>query len=188
MIILQFAILTVAFVAAASSIALSIVVTLRVKQLIDPLVEEGAFKERPPGRNFSGTQIPAHVGVADLHGRPVDFPPSDPGPWILAFQSVDCSGCKSQLPAYRQYLEAQGVPRDRVLSIIDGGTDGIELYEQLIGEYSRIIPAGDQLTVAADLGVEIWPTYMVVGPDGTVSMSHGNAAELPRLDLEQPIG
>ncbi|MEU7208359.1 hypothetical protein AB0B06_08135 [Streptomyces sp. NPDC044989] len=184
---MQFAILAIAFVAAASSLTLSLMVAIRVKRLINPLVEEGAFKERPPGRDFTGSQTFTYEGLADVRDQPVTFPPSDDGPWILAFQSVDCPGCKSQLPAYRQYLEAQTLPRDRVISVISGGTDGIEIYEQLIGEYSRLVPVDEKNPIANDLGVEVWPTYMIVGPDGTVSVSHNNAAEMPRLETE-PIG
>ncbi|MER5549015.1 hypothetical protein ABT072_42995 [Streptomyces sp. NPDC002589] len=182
---MQFAILSVAFVAAALSLALSVAVALRIKRLLNPLVEEGAFKERR-GRNLAGNQVPTYGAFVDSAGEPVSLPPEDDGPWLLTFQSVDCSGCKQQLPTYRRYLEEQGLPRDRVISVIRGGTDGLELYEQLIGEYSRIIPADDRVAVAADLGVEVWPTYLVVGPDGTVSVSRDNAAELPRLVLEIP--
>ncbi|MEU6769528.1 redoxin domain-containing protein [Streptomyces sp. NPDC046853] len=173
------------------SVFLSLSVALRVKKTLDPLIEEGVFRQGAvsdvPDTVAVGTPVPAVGELLDHQGRGVTLPSSHDGPWILTFQSTDCSGCKSQLPVYRAYLERYGLPRERVLSVVSGTREDLDLYTEALGESATIVHADDAGELADSLGVQVWPTYLIVSPDGTVGHSGASASSLPTLDLTVPL-
>ncbi|WP_405950367.1 redoxin domain-containing protein [Streptomyces prunicolor] len=179
-----FTMVILALFAACASCLLSVAVALRVKKAIDPLIEEGAFK---PTRRLPvslGTKISTYGEFTDMRGEKISFPTESDGPWILAFQSTSCSGCKSQLPFYKDYLSQLDLPRERVFSFISGDSAGLGEFADEIGQFATIVPADDTVDVGTDLGVTTWPAYLVVAPDGSVVFSSESAAALPELDLE----
>ncbi|MEU1145959.1 TlpA family protein disulfide reductase [Streptomyces sp. NPDC005863] len=176
-----------AIVVSCLSVALTMSVALRVKKTLDPLIEEGMFQpgaapEAPPTVP-TGTPLPAVGEMLDSEGRPVTLPTAQDGPWILTFQSVTCSGCEAQLPAYRQYLQQSGLPRERVISVISGARAELGPYAAALGDLATIVHDDEAKSLADRLGVRIWPTYLVVSPDGTVGHSTESVGSLPELAL-----
>ncbi|MER7107299.1 TlpA family protein disulfide reductase [Streptomyces sp. NPDC000229] len=180
----------VALILASASCALSWAVARRVKKLVDPLVEEGRFSSRGrPDVVPAGTTLPEMGVMTDVHGDAVSFPSGDGEPWILTFQSVGCSGCKEQLPGYRKYLKTLGMNRDRVFSVITGDASGVALYRSELDEVSHIVHADAALEqFTQDLGVAVWPTYLVVSGDGRVLHSGYSSARLAESGLRLGAG
>ncbi|MFK0258188.1 TlpA family protein disulfide reductase [Streptomyces sp. NPDC090445] len=171
-----------ALLLASASCALSLAVALRVKKLLDPMVQEGLLGRRRPDVVPVGAVVPARPALTDVSGDRVELP-TDPedGPWILTFQAVGCAGCKEQLPDYRRYLQSTGLPRHRVVSVIHGDASEAELYREQLGDLATLVPAdgpGPAADLVADLGVSIFPTYLVVSPEGTVLRSEVSSARL----------
>ncbi|MGE7388169.1 TlpA family protein disulfide reductase [Streptomyces sp. NPDC004126] len=171
-----------ALLLAAASCALALAVALRVKKLLDPMVQEGLLGRRRPDIVPVGTVVPVQPPLNDLDGDRFELPNGgDGGPWILAFQAVGCAGCKEQLPEYRRYLQSTALPRQRVVSVIHGDAADAALYREQLGDLATLVSAGDSGPAAdliADLGVGIFPTYLVVSADGTVLRSEVSSARL----------
>ncbi|MET8124889.1 redoxin domain-containing protein [Streptomyces sp. NPDC005065] len=168
--------------AACAACLLSVMVSLRVKKVLDPLIEEGAFNsDRPPSVPI-GTEIPDYGPLTDVKGNTVTFGAQADDSWILAFLSTTCSGCKAQLPAYRDYLREQGVSPDRVISLVSGDVADLSIFTDEIGELSRIVHADDSSTIASDLQVSIWPTFLMISPHRAVEFATEGVSRLPQLE------
>lgn len=169
----------IALVMASLSCALSMAVALRVKSLLDPLAEQGMFGSGRTDSIMVGEPIPDLGAMTDIHGDSIEFPEAGGEPWILTFQSTGCPGCKQQLPRYKRYLKSLHIDRDRVFSVISGDDEGMDLYQAELDQVSRIIRAdGSSDDLAQRLGVNSWPTYVVVSDSGAVSFSSTSAALL----------
>ncbi|MYT93948.1 hypothetical protein GTY40_23290 [Streptomyces sp. SID8359] len=169
-----------ALLVASAGCALSLAVALRVKRLLDPLVEEGGVGTgRRPRGIPPGTPVPGVGAMTDVHGERVEFPAQDGAQWILTFQSTGCSGCKQQLPEYKKFLETSGIARDRVFSLILGDEEGVSLYADELRDVSRVVHSGESVDrVVREMGVTVWPTYSVIDGSGNVSYSVQSSARL----------
>ncbi|MGW4685614.1 TlpA family protein disulfide reductase [Streptomyces sp. NPDC004244] len=181
-----------ALLLASASCALSLAVALRVKKLLDPMVQEGLLGRQRPDVVPVGAAVPVQPPLTDFDGGRVELPnDAGGGPWVLAFHAVGCAGCKEQLPDYRRYLQSTGLPRHRVVSVIHGDASAAELYREQLGDLATLVPAGDSGPAAdlvADLGVGVFPTYLVVSADGTVLRSEASSARLRQADSLSAAG
>ncbi|MEV0747875.1 hypothetical protein OG345_13620 [Streptomyces sp. NBC_01220] len=168
------------FVACAAC-ALSLAVALRVKKLLDPFIEEGAFRNDRPPTVPTGTEVPDFGKFTDVNGDTVQPGNTSDGSWILSFLSTSCSGCKAQLPIYRQYLLRQGLDPDRVITVVSGEAVDLGIFVAEIGEMSRIIHADESSTIESDLDVNIWPTFLAISPERIVEVSSTTVSNLPEL-------
>ncbi|MEV0300124.1 TlpA family protein disulfide reductase [Streptomyces prasinus] len=175
-----------ALLVACTACALSLMVSLRVKKVLDPLIEEGAFSPGRPPTVAVGTEVPDYGQLTDIDGSPLTLGAGPDGSWILTFLSTTCSGCKAQLPSYRDYLRGQGVPRDRVISVVSGEADELGMYADEIGELSRIVHSDELPSIGTDLQVSIWPTFLVVSSDRSVQFATEDVARLPELADARP--
>lgn len=169
-----------ALLIASAGCGLSLAVALRVKRLLDPLVEGGGLGigRRPSGVAL-GTAVPQIGAMADFHGERVEFPAPGGAQWILTFQSVECDGCKQQLPEYKKFLEAAGLERGRVFSLIVGDREGAAIYADELHDLSHVVHAEDSLEqISREMGVTTWPTYSIISGSGTVSYSVHSSAQL----------
>ncbi|MFI5753664.1 TlpA family protein disulfide reductase [Streptomyces sp. NPDC051569] len=168
-------------IVACAACALSLAVSLRVKKLLDPLIEEGAFRNDRPPTVPVGTEVPDFGKLIDVNGNTVE-PAADAGDsWILAFLSTTCSGCKAQLPLFREYILQQGVSPDRVVTVVSGEVADLGDFVTEIGGTSRIVHADDSSTIGSDLHVYIWPTFLVVSSERVVEFSTTSVSKLPGL-------
>jgi hypothetical protein len=166
---------------ACAACALSLTVALRVKKLLDPLIEEGTFSADRPETVAVGTVIPKYANLRDLNGNIVASGESSSEPWILAFLSTTCSGCKAQLPIYRDYLLRQGVTPDRIVTVISGESADLDQYAAAIGELSQIVHADETVTMGTDLRVSVWPMFAVISSERSVEFSTTSVSNLPEL-------
>ncbi|KAF2777770.1 TlpA family protein disulfide reductase [Streptomyces coelicoflavus] len=176
---MSIALAVLALLVASAACGLSVAVALRVKKLLDPLTQEGALSRRPDELPAVGTLVPPVPGLLDMDGNEVRLPVPGSRPWILSFQSVGCSGCEQQLPGYAKFLRDAGVDRDRVVSFVVGDPDGAALYRDQLGELAHVVAGEKQApTLIGELGVSMFPTYLVVDGEGRVTVSSGSSARL----------
>ncbi|MGW1717677.1 TlpA family protein disulfide reductase [Streptomyces sp. NPDC002156] len=178
-----------ALLTASAACGLSVAVALRVKKLLDPLTEQGLLSNRRGSAPEVGTVIPPSSALVDVTGEEVRLPGAGSGPWVLAFQSVGCTGCKMQMPAYKSFLRASGISRDRVFSIVVGDADGLPYYQDELGQLGHVVHGVDGASgIVESLGVSVFPTYVLVDGDGRVVVSTQSSAALPNdaAPLRQP--
>jgi ABC-type nitrate/sulfonate/bicarbonate transport system substrate-binding protein len=176
---MSIAIAVLALLVASAACALSLAVALRVKKLLDPLTEEGALSRHRGDVPSLGTVVPPTAGLVDMDGKEVLLPAPGSQPWILSFQSVGCIGCEQQLPGYKKFLRDAGVDRDRVVSIVVGDPDGVALYRDELGELAQVIAGEEQAsTLLGQLGVSVFPTYLIVDGENKVMVAAGSSARL----------
>jgi hypothetical protein len=157
-------------VIACAAAALSLAVALRVKKILDPLVEQGALK-RPPVPKV-GDRLPATHGLVDGDGEPLSLDAQRSDSWFLVFVSTGCSGCAAQLPDFERFLTKHRICPERVVVIVLGSGEDAEAYRKDISRFGRV--AGDQEAVAeltSALGVSAFPTFLHVNADATVAFS-----------------
>ncbi|MEU8734905.1 MULTISPECIES: TlpA family protein disulfide reductase [Streptomyces] len=177
---MSIALAVLALLVASAACGLSVAVALRVKKLLDPLTQEGALSRRRPDELPAvGTVVPPVPGLLDMDGTEVRLPVPGSQPWILSFQSVGCSGCEQQLPGYAKFLRDAGVDRDRVVSFVVGDPDGAALYRDQLGDLAHVVAGEKQApTLIGELGVSMFPTYLVVDAEGRVTVASGSSARL----------
>lgn len=174
-----------ALLMASAASGLSLAVALRVKKLLDPLTEEGMLSRRRADIPPVGTVVPSVPGLVDTDGKDVRLPVPGTQPWILSFQSVGCSGCEQQLPGYKKFLRDAEIGRDRVVSIVVGEADGVAFYRDELGELAQVVPGEGQVSsFLAELGVSMFPTYLIVDGEGKVALSSGSSARLAGSGVE----
>jgi hypothetical protein len=175
------AIAVVALLIASASCGLAVAVALRVKKLLDPLTEEGALSRSRGDAPKVGTMVTRPPAMVNMAGNEVAFPVVGSDPWILTFQMVGCSGCQQQIPEYKKFLTGLGVGKERVFSLVVGEIDGVAFYHDELGELSHVVPVDTQesaRTFMNELGVSVFPTYLVVDENGVVRTSSQSSTRL----------
>ena len=171
-----------ALLLASAACGLSVAVALRVKKLLDPLTEEGLLSGRRVESPVTGSLVPRPGAVVDMAGAQVELPTAGSEPWVLAFQAVGCAGCKQQLPVYKKFLRNMALDRGRVFSVVVGDKDGVSLYDDELGEYSHVVHGEDNaLRLVEELGVSMFPTYLVVDGNGRVLASPQSSTRLAEI-------
>ncbi|MFE4698586.1 TlpA family protein disulfide reductase [Streptomyces sp. NPDC056738] len=167
---------------ASAACCLSLAVALRVKKLLDPLTEEGLLSGRRVEGPAPGTPVPRPGTLVGVDGTAVELPADGSGPWVLTFQAVGCSGCKEQLPAYKKFLRNMALDRGRVFSVVVGDKDGVSLYDEELRPYAHVVHGADNaLRLVEELGVSMFPTYLVVDGNGRVLASPQSSARLAEI-------
>ncbi|MFD3628448.1 TlpA family protein disulfide reductase [Streptomyces sp. NPDC058698] len=167
---------------ASAACGLSVAVALRVKKLLDPLTEEGLLSGRRVEGPEPGSLVPRPGAVVDMDGAQVELPADGSEPWVLTFQAVGCTGCKQQLPVYKKFLRNMALARGRVFAVVVGDEDGVSLYNDELGEYAHVVHGADNaLRLVEELGISMFPTYLVVDGNGRVLASPQSSSRLAEV-------
>ncbi|MEU6769527.1 hypothetical protein ABZ916_44275 [Streptomyces sp. NPDC046853] len=159
--------------------ALSVALTLRVKQVLT-----GAQIQVPRGLDAqAGSAVPDDFGLTDLDGLPWRAPSTGGESWLLAFMSLDCGGCKAQMPSYLRYLRQHSIPPQRAVTVLVGDNEVTrDAVPADLLRYTRVLPATEASPVVMDLKVSSWPTYLVVDGAGTVAYATQSVTRLAGVD------
>ncbi|MGW2742478.1 TlpA family protein disulfide reductase [Streptomyces sp. NPDC001450] len=171
-----------ALLLASAACGLSLAVALRVKKLLDPLTEEGLLSGRRVEGPETGSLVPRPGALVGVDGAQVELPADGSEPWVLTFQAVGCTGCKQQLPVYKKFLRNMALDRSRVFSVVVGDKGGVSLYDDELGEYAHVVHGADNaLRLVEELGVSMFPTYLVVDGNGRVLASPQSSTRLAEI-------
>ena len=133
--------------------------------------------ERPDETLLSpGTQVP-DVLVVTSDGSEARLRSFGTG-FLLAFLSTHCDACHEQLPSLERYAHKFPGGRDSVLAVISGDSDGKALVDR-VKPIARLVTERENGPITSAFSVNIWPAYLVVGPDGMVDATGHAIEELP---------
>jgi hypothetical protein len=171
----------------ALNLALTVALMRRWRALASPAVHGP-----PPGHDHAGGEpdlgiapgdrMPAFtaattggatVGRDDLAGRPA----------LLAFLSLDCSGCDDGVPGFaehaRRVRDAGGLVLATVVGVDAGSSD---LAAQLAGIADHVVPEFLDAPVGTAFGVRFYPGFVHYGPDGVATAASVGLEGLDGLD------
>ncbi|AWS43113.1 hypothetical protein [Streptosporangium sp. 'caverna'] len=86
-------------------------------------------------------------------------------PRLVAFFDVDCSTCHERAP---QFVAAARDHAGAALAVITGDGRKVDDLAGLVGGVSKVVTAEGADSMVRALGIEAFPTFLRVGPDGTV--------------------
>lgn len=114
-------------------------------------------------------------GSGALLGRPF---PALPGarPELVGFFSVGCPACHTQAPLF----EAEAAGRPAVAVVIGEAAEAAGLAEAFDAGLT-VVTGPESGRLAAELGVTTYPTFVRLGPDGTVVRAQHQAPGLAEL-------
>ncbi|MEO0602792.1 MAG: TlpA disulfide reductase family protein, partial [Myxococcota bacterium] len=108
------------------------------------------------------------VSLADYQGQTV----------VLNFWATWCGPCRLEAPVFAQFAEAH--PDVPVLGLaVDGPVAKVQRVADELGMDYRVVMADPDVVRAYD--VDMYPTTVVVGPDGDVQWSHAGIMFRPHL-------
>lgn len=116
--------------------------------------------------------------LQDLDGNPVRLSDFEGQTVVLNFWATWCGPCRAEAPSFSAFAEAH--PDVPVLGLVaDGPPNKVRAVADDLGIRYRVISA-DPETLRA-YGVSIFPTTVVVNPDGSVRWAHAGLMFRPHL-------
>ncbi|NUV62311.1 hypothetical protein [Streptomyces sp. CAI-85] len=182
-----FILLVLALLASCAACALAWALTARVKKVIGATPDVASIRSAAEVSVEQGTRIAGLDGLVDVAGEPFSLPVGSAQPWVLAFQSLGCAGCRQQLPGYRKFLEEHGVPAERAISLAIGDPADLGWLRSGLDGVGRVVHVDQNSPVVANLQISHWPTYLVVGPDDRVLFSTRSSARLTAPDPRNTV-
>ena len=119
-----------------------------------------------------------HFQLADLDGNRVSLADFEGRTVVLNFWATWCGPCRMEAPAFDAFASAH--PDVPVIGIaLDGPPAKIRRTADELG-MNYLILDGDPATFEA-YGVSVYPTTVVVNPDGSVRWAHAGILARPQL-------
>ncbi|MER5623454.1 hypothetical protein [Streptosporangium sp. NPDC002544] len=117
-------------------------------------------------RLAGGTRFaPYDPGV--LVGRTLPWTDTDTDgvdrPRLVAFFDVNCDACHEHAPQFAVTARAQAA-----MAVISGAGPRADDLVQMVADVSSVITAERADSLVKAVGVEAFPTFLRVGPDGTI--------------------
>ncbi|MFD8917189.1 TlpA family protein disulfide reductase [Streptomyces sp. NPDC059569] len=174
-----------ALLASCAACALSMALTFRVQKTIGAAPDISAILSSPAAPVNPGTRIADHSDLADVNGSPFSLPTDSTEPWVLTFHSLECGGCREQLPAYRKFLAEQRIPEERAVTIAMGEPSELDWLKDGLDGAGRVVHVAEDSRIVLDLQIATWPVYLVVGRDATVIHATRSATRLSTFQLSE---
>ncbi|MEV0300123.1 TlpA family protein disulfide reductase [Streptomyces prasinus] len=173
-----FILLVLALLVSCAACALAWALMTRVKRVIGTDPDLASIRSAAAVSVEPGTRITSPVGLVDVNGKPFSLPVGSAQPWVLAFQSLGCAGCRQQLPGYRKFLEEHGIPAERAISLAIGDSADLGWLRSGLEGAGHLVHVDQNSPAVADLQITHWPTYLVVGADDRVVFATRSSARL----------
>ncbi|WP_433243252.1 hypothetical protein ACQPYK_39505 [Streptosporangium sp. CA-135522] len=111
---------------------------------------------------------PARFGSYDprvLVGRTLPPAGADGGerPQLVAFFDVNCDACHERAPRFADVART-----GTAMAVISGDTSKVGDLIEMIGGAASIVTAEEADSLVKAVGIEAFPTFLRVGPDGTI--------------------
>lgn len=131
---------------------------------------------RPPALGVSTGELPGAFSAVTTTGDVVHGPA---GLTVVAFFSASCSVCPRRVPPFVEYLTSHRIGIDSVLAVIAGDGEAPPPYTAQLHEVAQVAMESYDGPTAKAFGVAAFPTFCVLGQDGTLVASGWDPATLP---------
>lgn len=170
----------VALLISLAALAFSFAVARRVTVVLKHIQEKNAPKRQ------NVVEIGSVLPTSDLVGSDGgSFRKGKEGPFIVAFLSVECSGCRAQAAELKKGVIS--VPGPRLVSVVLGEGEAAESFAREVASFSDVVPVGYGSKLVSDVGITIWPSFVLCDDAGEVLRSTGRADELSSQDFSAPF-
>jgi cytochrome oxidase Cu insertion factor (SCO1/SenC/PrrC family) len=140
---------------------------------ITPLAEKAARIETPPLSIRVGEPMP-DAALADLRGVVRDLNASGTKPLLLSFFFAECAPCIQEIPELNAFARAHE-SIDVVAITFDPAADA----NAFVSKYGLSWPVvADAHAYIDKLGVRVYPTILLVAPDGRLIATRSGEAKL----------
>ncbi|HEX4815153.1 MAG TPA: TlpA disulfide reductase family protein [Nonomuraea sp.] len=102
------------------------------------------------------------------------------GPLLVGFLSIGCSTCHEELPHFVEYAGTVPGGRERNLVVISGTADEAADLIEAVSPVARVVVEPMDGPLMTAFNVRGWPSFIVLGQDGTVQAGAGAVAKLAR--------
>ncbi|WP_067830078.1 TlpA family protein disulfide reductase [Actinomadura kijaniata] len=93
---------------------------------------------------------------------------------VVGFFSPDCGACEAQLPKFAQLAAGH-----RAVAVLHGGEAETRAHRAVLGEAAEVVVEETGGPMGKAFAVSAYPTFALVGPDGTVTASSFDVDRLP---------
>ncbi|MEJ8650396.1 hypothetical protein WKI65_20405 [Streptomyces sp. MS1.AVA.3] len=170
----------VALLFSLAALALSFAVARRVTVVLKHIQEKGTPKRQ------NTVEIGSVLSPSDLVGSDGSrFRNGKAGPFIVAFLSVECSGCRAQVAELKKGIIR--VPGPRLVSVVLGEGEAAESFASEVASFSDVVRVGYGSKLVSDVGVTVWPSFVLCDEAGKVLRSTGRADELSSQEFSAPF-
>ncbi|MFC9234374.1 hypothetical protein ACFTZI_36310 [Streptomyces decoyicus] len=170
----------VALLFSLMALAFSLAVARRVTVVLKHIQE----KDIPKRQN--AVEIGSVLPTSDLvgsDGRRIRD--GKEGPFIVAFLSVECSGCRAQAAELKKGVIS--VPGPRLVSVVLGEGEAADSFAREVASFSDVVSVGHGSKLVSDVGVTVWPSFVLCDEAGEVLWSTGRADELSSQEFSAPF-
>ncbi|WP_310722726.1 hypothetical protein [Streptomyces sp. N2A] len=174
---------TLAGVALLSSLA-ALVFSFAVARRVTAVLKHMQEKDVPRQRRTvePGTILPVS-DLLDSDGK--SFRDGKEGAFIVAYLSSECSGCRAQAAELKK--GAIRVPGPRLVSVVLGEGEAAEQFATEVASFSDVVPVGYGSKLVSDVGVTVWPSFVLCDGTGKVLRSTGRVDELSTEEFTAPF-
>ncbi|HST49921.1 TlpA family protein disulfide reductase [Jatrophihabitans sp.] len=168
-----------AYAALVASLALAIsLLALRVLPDQAPLSRPGAGVPLPAGGPDPGSPAPPILARTST-GQPLDSAELAGRPYLVAFLSSSCPGCRTSLPSLAGYVGLHPGPLRLIVVIVGDPRRGADI-ERLLAPIATVVfePVGGP--IAAAYRITGFPSYVLVSADSAVLATGGSVLDLPQ--------
>lgn len=158
--------------------ALTILNLLLTVTVLRRLRDQGHHEDHPaPELPFampeSGGPAP-EVDTVDVDGRPVSLPGDVR---LVGFFSGTCKACRDHVRPFLAYVaDMRG---GDALAVLSGTAEDTEDLVTALGGGTRVVREAQGGPVASGFDVSVFPSFFLLGPDGTIVASHTSIRLIP---------
>lgn len=135
-----------------------------------------------PVSGLASGEIPEPFTALSISGERL----SGPAGWrVVAFFSAGCSACPERVPAFIDYLRANQISRDAVLTVITSSQPEPVSYQEHLAEVAPVCIEPLDGEIAAAFKVRGFPTFCLLDGAGSVSAFSHEPTALPALIATQ---
>ncbi len=131
-----------------------------------------------PVMDLSAGDIPGSFAAVTVDGEALAGPA---GIRVAAFFSSTCSICPERVPAFVDYVRANGIRRDDTIAVILAMTGESVPYADRLAEVARVCVQPPDAELATAFKVTGYPAFCVLDASGAVQASGYDPASLPQL-------
>ncbi len=131
-----------------------------------------------PVMDLSAGDIPGSFAAVTVDGEPLSGPA---GIRVAAFFSSSCSICPERVPAFVDYVRANGIRRDDTIAVILAMAGESVPYADRLAEVARVCVQPPAAELATAFKVTGYPAFCVLDAGGAVQATGYDPASLPQL-------